>query len=96
MVKRRRLSFSAEIYERYELPDKEHDRALMLSLKIACRPHALNEQIFLDFLYLIHQDQTGWVEMDQFLTEKDLELKRSRAEEEARAVFDRLEHSSRG
>lgn len=96
MVKRRRLSFSAEIFERYKLPDKKRLGTYAIVEDSIHGKHELNEQMFLDFLYLIHQDQTGWIEMDQFLTEKELELKRSRAEEEARAVFDRLEHSSRG
>lgn len=95
MVKRRRLAFSVEIFERYKLPDKKRLGTYAIVEDSMRGKHELNEQMFLNFLYLIQEDQTGWVEMDKFLTEKEVELKRLRAEDEAGAVFDRYERSIR-
>ena len=60
-----------------------------------CGKHELNEQMFSDFLILVQQDQTGWVDMDNFLVEKEEELKRLRAEKEAMDTFDKYNRSIR-
>ena len=95
MAKSRKLAFNVEIFERYKHPDKKRLGTYAIVEDSMCGKHELNEQMFSDFLILVQQDQTGWVDMDNFLVEKEEELKRLRAEKEAMDTFDKYNRSIR-
>lgn len=87
MTKKKRLVFSVEIFHRYKRPENQKLATFASVTDSWDVYHELNEQMFLDFLYLIQQDQTNYESMDKFLREKSSELKENRAKKEADDVF---------
>jgi len=96
MARKRRLSFSVEIFQRYKRPENQQSGTFASVTDSWNEYHELSEQMFLDFLYLIQQEQADYKAMDKFLQEKSLELKVSRVKKEAADVFRRYDEASIG
>lgn len=82
MTRKRRLSFSVEIFQRYKRIENQQSGTFASVTDSWNQSHELNEQMFLDFLYLIQQELTDYNAADEFLKDKSLELQELRAEKE--------------
>ena len=100
MPRKRRLSFNVEIFPRYKRPENQRLSTFATVDDSWSTKHELTEEMFLEFLYLVQQEQTNYEALDKFLQDKSedleslrIEQKRMRAEKEARDLFEKYDRS---